>query len=152
MHSEILGGKENITQLQVEKMMSCREQILLEAHFKQVVWETSVFSGAISTELPPAQSWMKAQLQAAECKPQSVCSYCTLQVLLNFVDEHRPFCFHPPFGDAMAVACLLAKMRSFHLYRLWTRRESAIVLAVCAVKDTAKNSDSAHVPKECIFT
>lgn len=71
----------------------------------------SIFSGAISTELPPAQSWMKAQLQAAECRPQLVCSYCTLQVLLNFVSEHKPFCFHAPFRDAVAVACLLSKMR-----------------------------------------
>lgn len=75
---------------------------------------------------------MKAQLQAAEREPQLVCSYCTLQVLLNFISEHRPFCFHPPFGDAVAVACLLSKMRPFHLSRLWTREEElSIVLAVC---------------------
>lgn len=114
----------------------------------------SVFSGAISTELPPAQSRMKAQLQAAEREPQLVCSYCTLQVLLNFISEHRPFCFHPPFGDAVAVACLLSKMRHFHLSRLWTREEeSSIILVVCAVRDTAKNfySPPAHVPKQCGF-
>lgn len=50
----------------------------------------SIFSGAISTELPPAQSWMKAQLQAAEREPQLVCSYCTLQVLFNFVSIGSP--------------------------------------------------------------
>lgn len=113
----------------------------------------SIFSGAISTELPPAQSWMKAQLQAAECRPQLVCSYCTLQVLLNFVSEHKPFCFHALFRDAVAVACLLSKMRHFHLSRLWTRgEESAIILAVCSVRDTVKNFYSpACVPKECVF-
>lgn len=50
----------------------------------------SVFSAASSTELPPAQSWMKVQLQAAECKPQLVCFYCTLQILLKLVREPRP--------------------------------------------------------------
>lgn len=54
MSSDILGGKDDVRQLQTEEVRGAVGRILLEADFKQVVWEMSVFSGAISTELPPA--------------------------------------------------------------------------------------------------
>lgn len=53
-----------------------------------------VFSGAISTELPPAQPRIKAQLQAAECQPCNVQQEQANQVSLNFLSEQRSFCFH----------------------------------------------------------
>lgn len=95
----------------------------------------SISSAASSTELPPAQSWMKAQLQADEHKPQLVCFYCILQVSLEFLSEQRPFCFSSHFGDAMAtvtsVIYFLSKMRHFYLSRLWKWEENLQSFSLC---------------------